>query len=182
MSDPKHLLLVDGAVFGEPVDIEQALQGDPHPTKSGADLPTHVQAAQAFNNLASRLMKEADGKAPQDWIAHLIGESSGNYSAALSGKRGGSLNRVQRWIEAWERSGYPSMKLVLGPDGATVVTELCSASHPGHQGAICFRPPGHRGPHWATRTVEIRTGLEDILKEGWLQWTTTEEKGGADEP
>ncbi len=181
MTNPEHLLLIDDEVYGEPVDIEQAIQGKTSATGIDAELPAHVQAAQAFNALAMRLMKESDGSASQDWIAHLIGEASGNYSAALSGKRGGSLKRVQRWIEAWEATSYPPMKLVLGPSGVKVVTKLCSVGHPNQRGAICFRPTGHHGPHMATRTVEIRTGFENAL-EGLLHWTTSEEQGGTDEP
>lgn len=80
-----------------------------------------VQAAQAFNRFARAHLRASERPSSQAAVARLIGEANGNYSAALRGVRGGSLDRVQRWLQAWAEAGEPELVLVLGAAGATVV-------------------------------------------------------------
>jgi hypothetical protein len=80
-----------------------------------------AQAALAFDRYA-RAHLDATGRASsQRALAQLVGEAQGNYSAAMRGVRGGTLDRVQRWLCAWSASGEPELVLVLGAGGATVV-------------------------------------------------------------
>ncbi len=73
--------------------------------------PHHVQAAQSFNSRARHFLYWTEGKATDKAVAELVGESQGNYSAALRGTRGGTLDRVCRWMTTWNAQGFPAMRL-----------------------------------------------------------------------
>ena len=74
-------------------------------------LPAHVQAARPFNSQAKRFLYSNEGRGTDKAVARVVGESPGNYSAALRGTRGGTLDRVCRWMTAWSDHGYPEMRL-----------------------------------------------------------------------
>ena len=83
--------------------------------------PPHVQAALSFNRQARRFLIQTERAYTNEAVAKVVGESSGNYSAALRGIRGGTLDRVLRWMKAWEDAGYPSMQMVVSPGHAEVI-------------------------------------------------------------
>ena len=82
--------------------------------------PAHVQAARSFNSRAKQFLYLTEGRATDRAVAKVIGEAPGNYSAALRGSRGGTLDRVYRWMTAWNEHGYPAMRLEIIGHSASV--------------------------------------------------------------
>lgn len=72
------------------------------------------QAAQSFLRLAKQYGFS------QTKLAALVGEAPQNFSVAVRCVRGGSLERVYRWVQAWEKAGHPKLRLVIEADDAWV--------------------------------------------------------------
>lgn len=97
----------------EPYWLDYAVQ-DPRPLDE--------QAAMSFFLLAGRTLYKRFGPQPAlATISRIVGESPSNFSEAMAGKRGGSLDRVARWIARWNAAGHPPFFLVVGEDFAEVV-------------------------------------------------------------
>lgn len=77
-------------------------------------------AAFAFNDSATAILREVEGTDSSARIAELVGEKRQNYHGVLHG-RGGSLDRVRRWIEHWNHQGMPPLRLVAGEGHARVI-------------------------------------------------------------
>ncbi len=132
-------------------------------------IPVHAQLALSFNEWATRHLESLGQDCSQRRVAHIVGENPGNYSAALKGLRGGSVERVRRWLERWEDADYPPLVIKVRPEGAMVEGRLCWEPSPGNE-THCWRPTGHGGTHQGTRAVAIRTGYENILERGLVSW------------
>ena len=79
-----------------------------------------AQAARSFLAVAKAASEAQGVRLSQAKVAAVVGESAPNFSEAVRGTRGGSLDRVSRWISAWSRAG--GVRLVLRvEDGAAWV-------------------------------------------------------------
>lgn len=83
--------------------------------------PLAVQAMWSFHFAAMRTLYKLRGPGHLTHVAKIVGESPSNYhDAALTHKRGGSLDRVAKWISRWNAAGLPPFVLVVTPECAVV--------------------------------------------------------------
>lgn len=76
-------------------------------------------AVLAFDVVAREIITARGEDPTRRRIAALVGEAETNYGGALAG-RGGSLDRVQRWIVAWTAAGMPPLELRTDAGGVEV--------------------------------------------------------------
>ena len=100
----------------------QSADPGPHNHAVRDPRPLHEQAAGTFFLLAARTLHKRFGPHPAlATVSRIVGESPSNFSEAMAGKRGGSLDRVARWITRWNAAGHPPFCLVAGANFAAVV-------------------------------------------------------------
>lgn len=138
-------------------------------------IPVHTAAARAFTGVALKLIDVIDGhEATQERVASIVGEAPSNFSAAIAGTRGGSLDRVNRWMESWEKAGYPGMSLLVTRGGTEVSVETTLCNERGPNDWCCMLKEGHSGDHLTWTTVQIVPGrLVDVLRESKRTWERT---------
>lgn len=84
--------------------------------------PLEQQAAMSFFMVAGRMLHTPAAPRPvMSAIGRIVGESPSNFHDALFGQRGGSLDRVSKWIVRWNATGRTPLCLIVAQDCAVVV-------------------------------------------------------------
>lgn len=79
------------------------------------------QAAAAFHAAAAIILRDAGARATQSEVARIVKTAQGNYSASINGNRDVGMNRVARWIKAWNASGLAPLRMVFDGTDITVL-------------------------------------------------------------
>ena len=88
--------------------------------------PLSEQASFSFFHTAGRILYSLRGRTSQAQFAKEIGESPSNFQDIVFArkKRGGSLNRVARWMLRWKEKGYRPVSLLVTSKSAIAVPEV----------------------------------------------------------